>query len=573
MKLIKLEVTDGGLDGFNHKFGSIESDSYHFRRYSEHDGSDDFYKNLKELNLVPKNTLIGIINRLSGEVNKFDLNNKIILDELKDAVKAAESAKFYLTKKPSLEVIGERKREMLTVNPNVELYKCTVEDMSGANEVFGHIYNEVFGTKNLGEIYQEIYGKKTVVDAEGNETEVENYDDSYNYKEELTKVLGLAEKILKNLKNNEEDKNLYSFVQKNIEKISIALSSYRNGSLPKYKKEFNFTKEVVMVWIRIMEDINKDIILYKKKFLNVRATSVLQQTRKDVLQSEKLEFVTTGVTAALKFDFNVYVTVSNELYDRISSGPQHAHFGFSGKVKVFDCDRFDVPAGTVDKLLYDVKSRYVKGFESFNYGTDSFSYYKYTISRKDEKDVNYYGCHALFTNVVGKNLNGENKELGSCSFDRDTITIVVPNKIDLREKETIKIKYNKSDKEIIYTVKKIENKTVKLKDLKKIKVKMDAAFAISKNNVSYKVKENGDSEINEAVLEELFSRGGFDIKKIHEIKNLNIEAEGKVKIQDAFSVEVDLSVKKDCELKAAKSLIFGVGRRKSYGLGMFKIDL
>lgn len=550
MKELKLSVKGGGLDGFSCKYRRPDTNSRLFKTIGKELGLNPKelslkYKEEDQMSLVRPQAIEGIILRLMGENNKVvDIHSAAKNHPLlKDVKKAMETVKFNLTKKPYFEVVASRPQIMMTVDPGIKIDGLSLDSGKGLILFFKEQIISVFGNKTLGDIYDSIYKK-----------EEEEY-------EKVTKEhIQLAKELIsefQSLSKKYSDLKIKMF-SPTLERLA-AISKTKVGDSVHCLKEYALTVDVLKVHSEIAKALtgDKDLAV---KLSEINSGALFPKTSKD--WTTEVKYVTHQPEMVLKFDFDMFLVVSDEMHELIIGGDRMASFGRKGVVSVVDDT--DGKHEAVNELTYVFTTHQVKHFEDFQMQKDSVSLKSYNIL--SEKPLRPYDCHAIMTRLFKKNESGERIDTGVSvlSSDKKTLLVRTPLSLACAENKSIEIEDLSKKTKTKYKVKELPEESYSFSKSEKVVVSGTVSIEV-KRNMRKLSAYNPDGSVREWALAGLLQQNGLKVESILSSEKVEMESRGKVRIENVVKFTAECTVTSNYYF--CRALSFGIGRRRSYGLG------
>lgn len=598
MRTLKISVIGGGLDYFDefnrpdvkHQgvISRMEQEGVSVGKFKDKLKSDGTY------NLLSDSAFFGIMLRLAGEEEKV---SEIIKDKgfHKDLTEMRESLRIRLHGRPWVEFFSARKRSSFATAKDVNLNALTISECHNLHHVFAKEIAEAFGTKNAGEIYSLCH--ETPLQPDNLEKRLLDLSKRF-MKLNSHYYAGIGGKQApghKFLQVNSEKCSRGLLAAKSAGATNEARTAFYDKSILKFKEvkdagsdddvsmpickigdeffikdgELVFSEHAVSALERICSrletEMNNDE--FKAEFAKINSAGILPKTTKS-WAPDKVPLVTHAAGRMLKFNFDMYVDVNERMYQSIVNGPQLAEFGKGAIVTASLTDELEVPSRTEKSLTYSVKTKNVAGFEDIVLMDDgdnvSVSYNEYVFEKADacEKDV-----HALVTRLFDK---GVPDQASACISGKNEITIRSRIFRGFKSGQTIQIKSGPNT--FTYTFKKHKDVVMKIGSV----MRLSSVFCYDGRAKGMKhntVQRNGQLDLS-LFAKHLKDNCGMvvDFDSMRE----SAEVAGYGKLNDKFYAgsvfRAEIKVQITNSYLAAKAIINGIGRRRSYGFGYIKIE-
>ena len=338
MKKIKLKFTGGGLDGFS-KFNKPEETKKDKEKVPVNPALASYQKSVetdRKFRLLNENALRGILFFLAGEQKRVSALNST------DVESAIKSRKCIITRQPFFEMFATRYKNSKNDPKKWRNGGCTLRDAKPIMSLFEEEISQVFGTSHLDTIREKIYkkGKPSF---------------TLNLIEQIDNLLNVISCMSPDISSTKFIKttNRRLMDAKEIIKISLQNPDFLKEKQNKPIKDAYLDENVLKAYSNIFTSLEIDKVK-REKIKKIKTETTPLPIREKWLASPPA--LTTDVGYLLKADFNVYLDVSDELFEKLIKGPGTAHWAHHGLVEWSDVKDKDMPEENEldDEVYYNI---------------------------------------------------------------------------------------------------------------------------------------------------------------------------------------------------------------------------
>lgn len=559
MRVLKLSVRGGGLDFIN-KFKQPDIDSPLVINRAKQLNLEvgDLLKKLKTgemlFSLVSETSKLGMLARLCGEDAKVSEIMSSKGEYAKDLLKSAESAVFEPMSEASIEFFSKRYRKTTSVNPSSPPTFC-LSEIPGMTGLFHKEISEVLKTSHSPEVYDLVWDQSETASLEKSR--------------DLPRVKILSE-LIEKIKDNftkldaKENTRCHAFVTDCANRLAVATESLTKEFTPSVKiGEFNLNELTLSILEKIfarLSETKKSDYFYSQFMKMVNNGALIPKTCKSWYSETPL--TTSGCSWSLKFDFNMYVQVSEEIYAALLNGPQLASFAHAGVVSATAVDEIDMPLISHKVLNYNFNTKQIVGLEKPK-TSEAVKLTDYYFSSKN-KSIGAYDCHALHRRLFRKD-----------SKITATIKIIDGNLIRVRTSSTLALtenqRINSFEDKNTFTLEKIESFNLDLSSKTKLEISGVISHGKKVRGKEFNLFRNGKFDETELLL--FLKLYGLTDVVLSNVKEVSVKSDGKVRIDNCLTFTAGAKIQSNGIEKLHKALAEGIGRRKTYGLGQLDLKV
>lgn len=335
MKVVKLTFRGGGITDFDKKgrFYSYLKGEKLYNEWKKAEISGNF-------TILRPEALKGVLCFLMGEIEKTSSINDNKLDAVIDKRKTKKIGQ------PWFEFIAVRYKKANALSSSVPMTGLTLDDAKDSMRLSKDVIAKVFGTNDLEQIYKMVNKPERVPLTQSHIdsaklliVRITQFPDAGKFWQ--TKIIRLKS-FIKWAENE---------LQTNPEPILVHKTEEGAGF---------FTDLTLKCYEGIVTKAVHDID-YRKQMNSSSLTFLPSTPQSKDYTSIKPDYVTSGVGYLLKSDFDVYLELDQEQFERLKTGPGSAFWAHGGIVRWEEVYKDEIPVDSETDVSYALPKKKAKG--------------------------------------------------------------------------------------------------------------------------------------------------------------------------------------------------------------------